>query len=116
MQPLKNELPSNDNVLYVFCDFETTQNTRYSDKATVHIPNQVYVQQFCSRCDNVEDIEQGCVQCGKRKHSFWTDPVGDMLSYLCEPRPWAKPIIEIAHKAKEFYLNLILNRAILLKL
>ena len=28
MQPLKNALPSSDGVLYVFYDFETTQNTR----------------------------------------------------------------------------------------
>jgi len=54
-------------------------------------------------------------RCGKRKHSFWVDPVGDMLSYLCEPRPWANKIVAIAHKAKAFDLHLILNRAILLK-
>ena len=30
MQPLKNELPSSHKVLYVFYDFETTQNIQYS--------------------------------------------------------------------------------------
>jgi len=38
-----------------------------------------------------------------------------MLSYLCEPRPWVNKIIAIAHNAKAFDLQFILNRAILLK-
>ena len=37
MKPLKDVLPdAGDKVLYVFYDFETTQNTKYSDKATLH--------------------------------------------------------------------------------
>jgi hypothetical protein len=46
MQPLKNELPRSDNVLFVFYDFETTQDTKFSENATEHIPNLVCVQQF----------------------------------------------------------------------
>jgi len=83
MRPSRNELPASDGVLYVFYDFETTQNTRYSDKAMVHVPNLVCLQQFCSKCENKKDIEIDCAQCGERKHSFRNDPVGDMLSYLC---------------------------------
>jgi len=63
----------------------------------------------------VEDVERDCVQCGVRKHSFCDDPVGSMLSYLCEPRPWVNKVIAIAHNAKAFDLQFILNRAILLK-
>jgi hypothetical protein len=49
MQPLKDESLPSDGVLYVFYDFETTQNTRYSDGvATLHVPNLVCLQQFCS--------------------------------------------------------------------
>jgi len=33
-----------------------------------------------------------CERCGKRRHSFCDDPVGDLLTYLCEPRPWAKKL------------------------
>ena len=55
------------------------------------------------------------MRCGRRKHSFWQDPVGDLLSYLIEPRPWANKIVAIAHNAKEFDLHFILNRAIMLK-
>jgi hypothetical protein len=46
---------------------------------------------------------------------FWDDPVGDLLSYLCEPRPWVKQIIAIAHNAKTFELQFILNRDVLPK-
>jgi len=56
MRPFKDALHSDgDRVLYVFYDFETTQNTRYSDKATIHVPNLVCVQQFCSQCEGLED-------------------------------------------------------------
>jgi len=56
MRPLKDELPdASDKVLYVFYDFETTQNTKYCDKATLHVPDLVCVQQFCSQCERAED-------------------------------------------------------------
>jgi len=116
MRPLKNVLPAGDRVLYVFYDIETTQDTRYSETATLHIPNLLCLQQYCSKCEDVEDVGRDCVQCGVRKQSFWDDPVGSMLSYLFEPRPWVNKIIAIAHNAKAFDLQFILNRAILLKL
>ena len=43
MQPLKNVLPRSD-ILFVFYDFATTQEERYSDVATQHVPNLVWVQ------------------------------------------------------------------------
>ena len=43
------------------------------------------------------------------------DPVGDMLRYLCESRPWVEKVFMIAHNAKAFDLHFILNRAILMK-
>ena len=55
------------------------------------------------------------VRCGKQKHSFWDDLVGELLFYLREPRPWANKIVANAHNAKAFDLHFILNRAIMLK-
>jgi len=49
MAPLAKKLPKSDNVLFVFYDFETTQDTRISDSATLHVPNLVCLQHFCSR-------------------------------------------------------------------
>jgi DNA-directed RNA polymerase subunit M/transcription elongation factor TFIIS len=114
MKPLIEifEQPS-DKVLYVFYDFET-QNKRYSEKATLHVPNLLCVLQFCTQCEGIADIDQDCEQCGIRKPSFWIDTVGD-LTYLCKPRPWASRVIAIAHNAKAFHLQFILSRAILLK-
>ena len=83
IQPLRNELPSSDGVQYVFYDFENTQNTRYSETAKEHVPNLVCIQQFCSRCEGIEDCERECERCGVRKHAFWDDLVGDLLTNLC---------------------------------
>ena len=55
------------------------------------------------------------MRCGQRKHSFWDDPVGDLLTYLCKPRPWANKIFALAQNAKAFELHFIQNWAILLK-
>jgi len=47
MKQLKDVLPvASDKVLYVFYDFETTQNTKNSDKATLHVADLVCLQQF----------------------------------------------------------------------
>jgi hypothetical protein len=115
MATLKNELPSGDNVLFVFYDFESTQDTNVSDLATLHVPNLVCLQQFCTTCEMATDINEDCERCGRRKHSFWNDPIGDLLSYLCEPRPWVKNVVAIAHNAKAFDSQFILNRAIQMK-
>jgi hypothetical protein len=115
MQPSKNELPRSDNVLFVFYDFETTQDTKFSENATEHIPNLVCVQQFCSLYKMQGDIDIDCERCGKRRHSFFDDPVGSLLTYLCEPRFWCNKVTSIAHNAKDFDTHFILRRAILLK-
>jgi hypothetical protein len=50
MTTLKDVLPANaDNVLYIFYDFETTQNETYSDTPKEHVPNLVCVQQICAK-------------------------------------------------------------------
>ena len=114
MRTLRNVLPTSDTVLFVFYDFETTLDTKYSYSATVQVPNLVCLQQFCSKCEKVQDISIDCEQCGRRKHTFWDDPVGDLLTYLCKSRPWCNKIVVIAQNAKAFDLHFILDRAIFL--
>jgi hypothetical protein len=46
---------------------------------------------------------------------LWNDPVGDLLTYLCEPRPWTSKIVAISYNAEAFDLHFILNRAIKFK-
>jgi len=60
MNSLKNELPRNDEVLFVFYDFKKTQDTKFSDKANVYIPMLVYLQQFCTACEMQDDIDVDC--------------------------------------------------------
>jgi len=115
MRLLKDALPSDgERVLYVYYDFDSTQNKRYSDKATIHVHNLVGVQLFCSQCEGVEHCGH-CVRCGKPKYSFWDDPVGKLLLYLQEQHPLANKIVVIAHNAKAFDLHFILNIAMMLK-
>jgi hypothetical protein len=99
----------------VFYDFKTTQDTKFSDSSTVHITNLVCLQQFCTECENEADIDEDCERCGKRKRSFFYNHVGDLLSYLCETRPWCNKVVVIAHNARAFDSQFILNRAVLLK-
>jgi len=115
MQLLKNKVPSADDVLFVFYNFETSQDTKISETAKVHVPILVCLQQFCMACEMQDAYEQDCVRCGKRQHSIFEDPVGDLLSYLNEPRPRCKKVVAIAHNAKAFDAQFILNRAILFK-
>jgi len=61
------------------------------------------------------DINIDCEHCGRRKHTFWDDPVGYLLTYLCTARHWCNKVVAIAHNAKAFDLHFILNRAIFLQ-
>ena len=49
------------------------------------------------------------------KLSFWEDPVGDLLSHLCAKRQWCDRVIAIAHNARGFDAQFILDRAVVLK-
>ena len=60
MQPLKNELPSADNVLFVFYDIETTQDIKISETAKLHVPLLVCLQQFSTACEMQDDCSQDC--------------------------------------------------------
>jgi len=71
-------------------------------------------KQFCACWEDMEDVSVDCERCDRR-HSFWNNPVGYLLTYLCEPRPWANKIVAVAHNSKAFDLHFILNRAIMLK-
>jgi hypothetical protein len=115
MKPLKNVVPRSDDVFFVVYDFETTQDTKFVSVATLHAPNLVCLQQFCTQCEQQPDIDVDCLRCGKRRHSFFEYPVGDLLTYLCKPRRWCNKIIAIAHNAKSFDSQFILHRTVVLK-
>ena len=99
----------------MFYDFETTQDKKCGDASYEHVPNLLCVQQFCAVCEDDSDMDVDCWRCGKRKHSFWTDPVGDLISYTFKSRPWADRIVAIAHNAKLFDLLFVLTRLVRMK-
>jgi hypothetical protein len=70
MKLLHNELTRSDDQLFVFYDFETTQETKFTETATLHVSNLVCLQQFCTQCEKQQDIDVDCLRCGKRLHSF----------------------------------------------
>jgi hypothetical protein len=57
MKLLKNKLPRSDDVLFVTYDSENTLDKKFSDKANVHIPIPVCLQQFCTVCEMQYDID-----------------------------------------------------------
>ena len=64
-----------------FYDFETMQDKKCADNSFEHVPNLVCLQQTFTVSEDDSDMDVYCRRCGKRKHSFWTDPVGDLISY-----------------------------------
>ena len=52
MSPLSDRASRSDRVLFVFYDFETTQNTKCTDTSFEHVPNLVCVQHFCAVCED----------------------------------------------------------------
>jgi len=115
MSPLSDKVPRSDKVLFIFYDFETTQDKKSGDTSFEYVPNLVCVQQFCAMCEDDSDMDVDCRRCGERKHSFWTDPVGDLISYTFKSKPWADRIVAIAHNAKAFNLLFVLNRLVRMK-
>ena len=45
-----------------------------------------------------------------RKVSYWDDPVGELINHLNQPRPGIDKIIVIAHNARSFDLQFILDK------
>jgi len=61
MRALKDVLPANvDRVLYAFYDFETTQNTRFSDKAKAHYPISSMCNYFVRSARKWKKTEIAC--------------------------------------------------------
>jgi len=67
-------------------------------------------------CEDDADVDVDYQRCGKRKHSFLTDPVDDLISFMFKTRPWTDRIAAIAHNAKASDLLFVQNRRVRMKL
>lgn len=95
--------PENEKFIYIFFDFECTQNTPSPSNpdAFVHTPNFCAAQQVCYRCVSESDMERGCAQCGVRQHVFsGAETLEHFMAYLTQPRMSFSRIILIAHNMK----------------
>jgi hypothetical protein len=70
MSPLSDRTHRSDKVLFIFCDFETTQDTKSADTSLEHVPNLVCFQQFFALCEDDLGMDVDSRMCGNRKHSF----------------------------------------------
>lgn len=112
---LKNVLSVSNRVLHLFYDFETIQNTKYSDRATLHVPNLDFVQQF-----SFQLRERG--RCRVRLRVMWQEE-GLVLGRCCrghailcgQTTPLGSLDCHDSSKRQAFDRHFILNVAILLK-
>lgn len=110
--------PSDDNVLYVFWDCESTLDTPVSEDpadGTKHVVNLIVAQTQCSACSGDEDISKLCSKCGVRNYIFIdNDPIKSFLDFLMLPRKIFKKLLLFAHNAKS-YDNVLLLHHLLTK-
>jgi hypothetical protein len=67
-------------------------------------------------CEDKADVDVDSRRYVKRKHSFWTELVGDLISHTFRSRPWTDRIVPVAHNAKAFDLHFVPNRLVRMKL
>jgi hypothetical protein len=46
----------------------------------VHVLIVMCLQQFCTVCEMQDDIDVDCERCGRKRHSFFEDSVGDFAN------------------------------------
>ena len=114
MQPLNDVLPPSDGVLYYSKTLKPRKILRIP-KLLRSVFRTWFPYSSSARGTKALMTKRGCERCGIREQTFWDDPVGDLQTYLCEPRPSVKQIIAIAHNTTTFDLHFILSRAMLLK-
>jgi DNA polymerase type B, organellar and viral len=98
----------NDEVLYVYYDFESRmdENVEGSSTKFKHIPNLCVAFQRCKDCPDIKDqieIENECSNCGVRKHIFEREnTLNDFFGYLMNIDGKFNSVIVIAHNARSY--------------
>jgi hypothetical protein len=76
-----------DKYMYVFFDTKCTQDLTRNDGTFGHIPNLICVQQMCSECQSMNDMETDCEQCrkptrvlgGTSRQIYWLSPAAQTI-------------------------------------
>lgn len=86
MPVYKTKRKDDQNILYVFYDFETQQDTPLSECEPTkfrHVPNLCVLQSACTTCWENEKISDKCRDCSVREHIYnSTDCVVSLVDYL----------------------------------
>lgn len=118
MKPDIRDPPMSD-FLYIFYDFETTQENVFEHKKSVeggedafqHQVNLCVMQQFCRVCIGYESKIE-CLTCGSKTTIFGREDyvVHDFLKYILSVRRNYKDIVCIAHNAQGFDSHFVLRQ------
>lgn len=100
--------------LFVYYDFECTQDTFFSDYTNkfIHLPNLCVINLVCTACKTDSDIENACNICGVREHIFsGRDCVSQFISYCLTQNNIKKynKIVFIAHNMSGYDGHFILR-------
>lgn len=114
MQPYETRRKVNTKFLYIFYDFECTQNITLGESTNkfLHIPNLCIAHQTCNSCFFNENLEVHCDSCGFRKHIFSNENcVSTFLTHFLKSNVHESfdNIIFIAHNMSGYDGHLILN-------
>lgn len=102
MKPVVLKDLNKTDVLYIFYDFEATQEKGIQDDETtkIHVPNFCATGTVCTNCiDRYSEIE-GCRKCdAKKRKIFKTNVVGDFVDYVLQASKKFKSVRCIAHNS-----------------
>lgn len=90
--------------LFIFYDFETTQNTLLhgNTQKFQHLVNLCISQQTCGQCMETE-IQDNCMNCGERLKIFNKfDVIDSFMKYLGEIKDRFNNVVVIAHNMQKF--------------
>lgn len=110
------EVPSMTETVFVFFDFETSQETslsKYNKDTKIHRPLLCVSQQCCIGCFASEDLEAVCSICGVRQNVFFGGDVVEMFfQHLFKLEGSFKKVICLAHNGGKFDCQFMFSHAL----
>lgn len=120
--PVDTASPPNKDILFIFYDLETRQETVKErkqlqdgsiDEIKLHEPNLCVYTQVCDRCIDEEKLAF-CQKCGMRLQVINEQPIKKFMNYILEKRKTFKSLFILSHNGgpfdHQFLLNYILTK------
>lgn len=107
------------NTVFIFYDFETTQNTKVAKNTYKHYVNYCVAQKVCEKCMYEKFDEKICFDCegGVSKVFEGVNTLDNFLNFVLETETLkgVTKVIAISHNSKSFNCQFVLNRMIEIK-